>query len=882
MKLVNSPNPNKHPVLTYILLICALLLTACDSNGSKSSNTNGSPSNNVDFKTKVEAVNLSQIRIYKGHVKEGTLNPIIADVSKLDSGDLITIDISFEVTKKLKDYALFAYLFPIELYSKLEFDKTLGSAKTEKISEAESDTVVDLGIAYVDKVNTEQLHGVIHSKLPILENDTQYKLVVLPSLDYLAANKPDEDISKEDLDVVPLLFNEDTLHISKLNAVKIQAVQTPNLKSDTSFTQLEIKGRFDANGYTQTPILHTSINVDLTSFKSSEEVEASIVWESPTGLEYPLGLLMTDNETGKPLVKEKARYSIKQKGYPSMVIPIVAYAPKDTHKALVKESTFIKNVKAGGVEDGKFKVVLKVPNSTDLGVIYPLITPLVSYDPSPKSSSQEEAAGFTILRAGDSNSYCLTISLSAFDIDTGELSEEGVGELTTTDCATATSQDISKWRFDELTKQIISKEIDSSGNNHCLSAQNVGLVNQKQTLSIQSVGIPNGNFKDVKLEKCEFQVSTVRDRVPAGTALHIQRFDFSDNKIKLIMNNNFLTVSAIGTSSEDVELISNEALATTFINNTDGIDVDNDGRLFYVGIDENYGIGDIDLARVNIALSGESFLDYMPIIGLSAGGNAVFSASLLGHTVDVIDAKYLHKRYLPHKLSIHRGSQAAVETGNGALYKINLFGNKLVGEGEIITTNVTNSLEPTITNMAAYLSSQTQVEVTSIANFHPINFKIDKEFLSVTYIVGVIPISLGGGFKADIDVNADLLSNGVGLNTALTQAVGISGYFEAELDLFLVTAGIEGDIEVINQSIEFSGNAGLSSTNGSSNLSADIQAKLDSGVKLLKGKVSAFYTYRNWRGKKKRKSSSLYSSPYLINGETELLKANIPFASIKY
>ncbi len=879
MKLSYSCYVSKY--LVFILLTCTLLLTSCDSSKSSSSNRS-SPSNNIDFKTKVGAVNLSQVKIYEGHVKEAASNPKIVDIGNLNSGDLITIDIAFEVNDSLKDYALFAYLFPLEVYKKLEFGKTLGSAKTEKISDAESDTVVGLGVAYIDKISTKQLHGVIHTKLPVLESDMQFKLVVLPSLDYLAANKPNDDISEEKLDLVPVLFNEGTLHISKLSTVKIQAVQTPNLKNDTAFTQLEIKGRFDANGYTQTPILQTSMSVDLTSFKFSEEVEVSIKWESPSGLEYPLGLLTPDDTTGKPLVKEKARYSIKQKGYPSMVIPVVAYASKATHKALVEKSTFIKNVKAGGLKSGKFKVTLKIPNSTDLGVTYPLNTPLVSYDPSPKSLSQEEAAGFTVLRAGESNSHCLTISLSAFDIDTGKLSEEGVGELTTTDCATATSQDISKWRYDELTRQIISKEVDSSGNNHCLSAQDVGIVNQQQSVSIQSIGIPSGNFKDVKLEKCEFQVSTVRNRVPPGTALHIQRFDFTANKIKLIMNNNFLTVSAIGTSSEDIQLIFDETLATTFINNIDGINIDNDGRLFYVGVDENYGIGDVGLARVNIAISGESFLDYMPIIGLSAVGNAVFSASLLGHTVDVIDAKYLHKRYLPHKLSIHRGSQAAIETDNGASYKINLFGKKLVDEGEIVTTIVTDSLEPSIPNMAAYLSSQAQVDVTSIANFHPIDFKIDNEFLSVTYIVGVIPITLGGGFKADIDVNADLLSNGVGLETTLTQGVGVSGYFKAELDLFLISAGVEGGIEVIKQSIGFSGNAGLSSENGSSILSADIQAKLDSGIKLLKGEVSAFYTYRNWRGKKKRKSSSLYNSPYLMNGDTELLKANIPFGSIKY
>ncbi|MCK4709358.1 MAG: hypothetical protein KAU21_12130, partial [Gammaproteobacteria bacterium] len=269
-----------------VLAVVLLLLVACGGGGSGSnSNETNLVESNPEFLAKAEAVSFSQLRLYPGHVSEtGGLTEL--DVNNLASGDLITVEVEFSVTDTLTDYSVAVQLVPLSIFSQLDQGNTIGEIVNADTQQGED--FIELGGAYVDQIQSGVIHVVIHAKLPILEQDTVYKVLVTPSLAYLASGK---DINNDDVNSVPVFFDDRELTISKLDAVSVKIVETADFIVDNEFTQLEIGGAIDANGFSVEPLFQTSIEVDITSFTESEEVVLSLSWVQPGGDSFPLGLL---------------------------------------------------------------------------------------------------------------------------------------------------------------------------------------------------------------------------------------------------------------------------------------------------------------------------------------------------------------------------------------------------------------------------------------------------------------------------------------------------------------------------------------------------------------------------------------------------------------
>lgn len=123
---------NTFKAIAFSLVV---VLTACSSGGSDDPPIvvidNELPNPNLIKKS--EAIDFTQIKLYDGHVKvnDGSLNEL--NVSDLNSGDLITIDVEFEVTGDLEDYSLAAQLVPIDIFNRLNSGNTIGEVINEDI-----------------------------------------------------------------------------------------------------------------------------------------------------------------------------------------------------------------------------------------------------------------------------------------------------------------------------------------------------------------------------------------------------------------------------------------------------------------------------------------------------------------------------------------------------------------------------------------------------------------------------------------------------------------------------------------------------------------------------------------------------------------------------
>ncbi|MDH5354476.1 MAG: hypothetical protein OEY09_08550 [Gammaproteobacteria bacterium] len=850
-----------------VVMATLTLLSACGGGGgSGSGGPGGSPAeSNPDFIAKAEAISFTQIRLYDGHINPADPAPVELDVNTLESGDLITVDVEFEITGSVSEYSLLVQLVPQSVFDQLRTGNTVG-----EIFPADSLQVadfIDLGGAYLDTPQPGIFHGVIHAKLPVLEQDTIYKVLVTPSLEYLSASTP---ISNDDILVMPALLDNRQLLVGQLGQVSVKIAEVPNLSIDNEFTQLEIGSKFDVNGFSIEPIFQTSIEVDLTSFAIAENIILSLSWTSSGGGTFPLGLLTSDVD-GNPVISTDPQFKINSTDATSVTIPVVAYSTNKAQSALLRESTDIRDIADQAVQTGNFNLsVFYIENGlpVDTGQQHTFSIPLVSQDNSPLVLSDEAAVNFTVLRAGLTNDACVVIRNTAFNIDTGELITDVEGELIATPCPAAGTvvPDEMLWRYDLTTKQFISKEKDLNNNNYCIA-----WADQP----------PSSNFfpLDFNLRKCAFETSA------PGTAIISQRFIFDGQKIRLEEIPAYLEVIITTSFTKEVTAVFYQDLnfiptTADFFTNTNGVEIDQFGRIFYVGKFYDRGWGNADTARVDLSFGGESYVDYYPVIGATTEGHATLSTSLLGINANLIDTNFGIKRYFSKKISVLGINTPDVEAGDGAQLTIDIAGFTAFKAGSITRKTITDSylLSDPVGDVLFGVPKITDREAA------PIQFKVNEDFVNTTVLVSVIPVTIKGGVDGTADVKIKLTSPEVGFQVAVTEAFKLSGFLSAQV----LAAGVEGKLTVIDQSLTFAAGGGFGvDTTFPSKLTFEINSSLIAKMKLLKGELTAFVEYPSLccfppKVKTRKKEKVLYSSDFLFNQDWEIYSKNITATIIDY
>ncbi|VAW53593.1 hypothetical protein MNBD_GAMMA06-236 [hydrothermal vent metagenome] len=863
IKLFVKKNNHLKPAALATLL---MMLTACggggngDGNGTSESN---SVESSPDFIAKAEAVNFSRIRLYKGHINEDEIEQLSReplaelDTSNLSSGDLITIHVEFEITGEIENYSLGAQLVPESIFSLFNPGDTIGDIVSDKADEQQGEGLIELGGAFIDEIKPGILHGVIFAKLPILTQDSVYKIAVNPVLQFLSSGK---EINTSDLEIVPVLIDDRELTISKLDEVSVKIINTPDLTIKNDFTQLEIGGNFDENGYSVDPVFQTSVEVDLTTLGESEEIVLSLSWTNQGGTSFPLGLLSSDAE-GNEIISEKARFKIEQTGVTSVVIPVVAYAPIKAKTALLKQATDIKDVADEEVPTAEFGLdVFYVEGGNDVsaGTTYSLFLPLVRQPNQLQVLAAVDVINYTVLRARKINGVCLGFIP---DIDTGLLSVGSDFFIKASTCPENPNAGF-LWRYDSPTKQLISKIKDTDGDSYCITAIKSFIIG-----ALKDGG--NSAFGDVKLRKC---APPTFISFPPTT----QQFEFIGDEISgrtiMLSNGSYLDVDE-GSQNVSVQ-INNAQFASNFFTNP-GVQIDNDGRVFYVGKFYNNSWGNANLAQASLNYGGESYMDYMPVIGATTQGNATLSASLFGANANLLDTRFILKKYLSKKTSTFGKNYPDVKVGNGAVFKIDVTGFAALQLGNDIE-------EKTITETFDPLSITGDVfdNLVSIEDLEKDLFdnKLEETFLDKTFTIGVIPVNIKGGIEGNVKVAVELSTPNIGFDLGVKQTLDLSGFLSAEVTIYLATVGLEGKIEAVDQSLDFSANSGFNSTSLTT-ISFDIGSSLDAELKLLKGKVTAFLEYPKFcwckKGVKKvKKEKVLYSSPYLFQDKWQVYSAS--------
>ncbi len=846
----------------------ALLMTACSGGGRGGGGEvagNTIPPN-PDFVAKATAVNFNRIRLYQGHVKDVDRTAMTElDASNLSSGELITIDVEFEITGEIQDYSLVAQLVPQSILTLFNPGNTIGEIFSGEISSKNTDAppgenTIDLGGVYIDAIKPSLLQGVFHAKLPTLEQDTVFKVAVTPSLDYLSSGK---EINNTDIESVPVLIDDRELIVKKLDAVSVTLVETPDLTVDNDFTEIEIGGGFDTNGFSIEPIFQTSVKIDMTTFNDLEEVVLSLSWAAPSGATFPLGLL-SSNADGTPVISTDPHFTIKRSNEALVTLPVVAYAPIKTQSALIKQATFIQDVADQAVKTGNFDLVVSYVDNNAIvtdGNVHRLSIPLVSQDSRALKIEPNNLTQFSVLRAGSTDRACLTIGPGAFDIDSGLLGVDSSTQIIASGCPDSESppSGVFLWRYDDVTKQFVHKIVDDDGDNYCLTVVGEDPVS---ALMPRSFILNPANYK---LNKCRYRSPINFGQLGSDA----QRFEFEGDKIRVENSSIYLDVDF---ANNEVQIARNINDAPDFYTDLNGVAVDSNGRLFYAGKFYDRSWGDADLAQVSLSFGGESYVDYLPVVGATAEGRAVITASLFGQSADLLSSRFGIKRYSTKKMSMLGNNYPDVSVGNGAELIIDVAGFSAVESGKIGVTNVTDTY---VAAAAGDIFSDVGLEL------EPLNSswsnKMDEKFLQITFIVVVVPVTIEGGIKGEISFDVGLEYPEIGVSVDAKNNVALSGYLSAKLDAAVVSAGIEGKIDVLDQNLNFATSQGFT-VGESDTLSYDIGASLGAELKLLRGEVSAFVEYRcvvcRWPGSKRNKKATIYSSPYLYNKDWSIFDAS--------
>jgi len=847
----NSPSKISPFILITTL---ALALISCGGGGSDENGDASVIKSNPDFLAKSAAVTFNRINLYEGHISLDDRNIVALDVGNLSSGELITIAIEYEVSDSQTEYFLSVELVPESIIDTLKTGKTLGDVTSNNVISLKEVGNINLGNVYIDKIKPGLLNALVHAKLPTLGADQKYRIVVAPSLAYLASGK---DVAESDANTVPLLIDDRTLNISKLDNIAVKVIDLPTLTKNNEFTSLEVGGKFDANGYSIDPLFQTSIQVDLSTFNQSEKVSLSLIWVSPSGIEFPLGLL-SDDAQGEQVIANKAQFNVAASDSAFIDIPLVAYAPIKTQTELLKQSIDIKELADQNAINAVFNLhVFYEENGSDVsaGTPYSLSLPLVRQANRVIENTTDEAVGFSVLRAGPLNNACL--AASGLDIDTGLFATNSTNTINAVDCIGG--RDNMLWRYDSATKHIISKVTDVTGNNYCIATFGDGSVFQpKFEAKPLAAGFNTlaALASDYHLVECQY--STIFNQLSS------QRFNFEGNKINAEGTTGYLGVIFSGLSLKLVD-IQTATLAPDFFTDANGLNLSTSGRLFYAGKFDGGEWGNKKFALATLSYGGEAYVDYFPILGSTSQGHLTLTGSLFGISTDIIDLQFALKKHFPKKLSFTGQNSPDVEVENGALFSLNVAGFEGIIEGELSKQTITETYSPqTIVGIIVN-------EVPDITDREiRYEFLVDEDFINFTYYGLVIPIEISSGVKSGASVIGTLSSPGVGLNLTLAQSFTIGGYLSAKANAYLASATLTATVELLSQQLDFATGGGFKAALPPENtaLALEFDTSLEATIKALKADLSYVINYPSFWDDGESKGS-LYATPgYLYNAPT--------------
>ncbi len=819
--------------------------TPPDTGGNSGGGSDPQPiPSNPDFLTRAKAATFHQIKLYDGHIDSSLDRPTELDTTNLDSGQLVTIEVFFEATSAVSDYALSAYLLPQSLFAQIGAGSTLAEVVDISSGVAGLPDLTELQGVFVESIESGDMQALIHAKLPVLETDETFKVVITPSIDFLAGDQP---VNETDAGFTPVLVDSRELNIHKLEQVAMKLKRTPKLIDSNDFTELEANANVGINGFTQDPVFQTFIELDVTTFNLTENVILKMEYIEPAGTTHPLGLL-GDDELGNSTVDLQAQFQVDRSETSAARLPVVAYAPLATQKILLKRATPIGDIADQSVEDAHFQLSLfYLDNGVEVSAGAPIdfFLPLVSQPSRLKMQTGEQALGFTVLRAGSGDTECLRVST---DIDTGKIIADSSSIIGVTNCID-TPNDSMLWRYDTNTRQYISKIKDLDDNNYCIT------VNVDSVVSGGGGTIP----KEARLEKCV--LFGPFDPIPFNTT---QQLEFEGNKLK--SKHGFLKVDQ-GIFFKELMVEDNFALADDFFRDANGVELDNDGRLFYVGKFHQQDWGSDDLAKVSLSYGAEAFVDYMPALGATEQGHLNFNFALFDIAkADIIDVNFALKRYFNKKISTSGANSPNIVVGNGASFTFEFFGIRVIGEGEIVNTTLTQTFDP-----ADDLGNVVMPDITLNPSDPFFAQEVSEEFFNQIFMVWVIPVRISGGLEGSLDINYELTTPGLSASAKVVQDLKLSAFLKADVAI----AGITGTIEAINQKLTFDANAGFTMDNSEPKFTLGVGSSLLAELNLLKGKVDAFVKYYSlWSFKEKTKKVNLYDSGYLFDDKWTIYDEN--------
>lgn len=827
-----------HSKISRFIALSALIISIVSCGGDGDGN-NDVIASNPEFLAKSEAVTFNRINLYKGHASLADRDLTALDVGNLSSGELITIDIEFEVSDSQEDYFLSVELVPESVIDALKSGSTLGEISNNDISSLKDVGNINLGSAYVDNIKPGLLNAIVHAKLPTLGADKKYRIVVAPSLAYLASGK---EIAESDTHTVPLLIDDRTLTISKLEEISIKLINVPALTKNNEFTQLEIGGKFDVNGYSIDPLFQTSIQIDLSTFNPSEKVSLSLTWISPSGIEFPLGLLSTDAQE-EPIIANKAQFTIGASDSTFINISVVAYAPIKTQAELLKQSISINDIADENALNAEFSLqVFYDDNGSEVsaGNAYSLSLPLVSQGNRVIESTVDEAVGFQVLRAGGLNTACL--ATSGLDIDLGLLANDSTNTINAVNCIGGRANML--WRYDSATKHIISKVTDFDGNNYCIAIfDSNGLIRN-----------------DYHLVECRYASGIW------GMPVNSQRFYFEGNKIKAEGANGYLGVIFSGLPVKEVQ-IQSEADAPEFFTNTNGLDLSTTGRLFHAEKFDEEEWGDERFVSAKLSYGGEAFVDYFPILGSTTQGHVTFSGALFGQNKDIIDFQFALKKHFPKKLSFTGQNSPDVDVENGAVISLKVAGFEGYIKGGLTEKTITETYSPQ-TIVGIIIDEVPDFDDITIEGPDVLSFSVSEELVNFTYRGLIIPIEISSGINSGAAVEGLLSSPGVGLNLKLAQTFTIGGYLNAKADVYLASAELNADVTLLSQELNFVTGGGFKAALPPQNtaLALEFNTSLKATIKALKADLTYTLNYPSFWDDGESTGSIYTTSPeYLFN-----------------
>lgn len=771
---------------------------------------------NAGFVEKTEIVTMTGVNLFEGNIDLDDRNIIPLDVTDLNSGDLITVDIEFDISDLIvEDFAFSVQLMPESIVNQFESGATLGEIFTKDFVADEGEEIIDLGGVHVELDSAGAKHAVLQTKLPALSQDVDYRLIVTPEISYLASG---QDTQREELALIPILIKEEILSIKRLESVVLNVIEPPVLLDNNDFTHLEVASTFNNNGFSSKPIFQTHIEVDVTSFNDNETLELSMSWTTSKGDTFQLGLMGLD-DGGLPSVLEKANFEVPKDGARSVQLPVVAYLTEPAHASMLAFSTSIRDVADRTPETANFALELvAVENGVagDTPIVFELNLPMINQDLRATIQSDSDIIKYTVLRAGDTNSACLQIIP---DIDTDLIIVDSNSTIEATNC---TATDNQLWRYDFQTKQLIHKITDVNGDNYCIEFFGTNILPDTY-----------------RLGRCEFSIEN------PSIGHSSQRFLFEDGEV--IIGDQiplYLNVDFSGAAVQSVSLTQELNEAPNFFSDTDGVDVDRNGRLFYVGDFSDFTIGNANFAQAGIAYGGEAYIDYQPVAGIGASGNANLFVSLFSQSIDLASASFDYQKHLSKQLTSLSGNLSPVDVKNGKQAKFVLLGvESTLGEMEV--TTITESYNP-LENLATFLTSEE--DPNEIAGIDFGNDDFDQELFSSTIIVYGIPVTVAGRLEGALTLKGGLNElQPFGLNANLESRMFLEATLSASVDAFIASAGIEASVTVIDKTFSFDETGQFTPDDDFELLKPEIKFSADADLNLdidvLSGNVTVFVEY---------------------------------------